>query len=734
MSTEKYLKVATIGLLCLLAISLGCSQTKPTETTPAQQESATIPPPTGVSTQKPAAELQSAAKEVTIYRDTWGVPHVFADSLAEAAYGIGYAQAEDRLDDIYLNVRTAIGRASEVVGPKAIMQDVAMRLARNDKLPQEFWKTAPEYLKALGDNYVKGVKAYLAEHPEITSEYALELEGWHCAAVGRAMILRWPIGTAMGDLERKKEAPPFGSNGWAVSPARSAEGCAILLTDPHLTWEGLAVFYELRIHTQEVDLSGFALVGSPLIALGHNAHVAWACTTGGPDTSDVYMLKLNPANPMQYEYDGAWRTAEVEQITINVKGQDPVNRMIAFTHLGVVFEPPDLEKGIAYAAASPYFEQTGLFEQMYRMNLAKNCDEFYAALGMNQFMEQNVIFADTEGNIQYVRVGAVPIRPEGYNWSAPVPGNTSATAWKGIHDIADLVQIKNPPQGYMQNCNISPAVMMPDSPMTPDKYPDYIYNVRWDTQNMRSKRALELLGAHDKITKEQAMAFATDVHDVYAQAWQQALRVAADLDTTGKTQQPEMAGSIQSILDWDGAYVKDSHAAVLVRFWRQACRDNQLDTKTIDSGMPLDDASQGKLLDALMQAVETIKSRYGRLDVTWGDVHRVGRGGKYFPVDGADYGGGVGAWETLFDVRGKEQDDKTYVAESGSMAVQLIFLKKDGVESYTCTPWGQSADPNSLHYVDQAEQLYAMRTLKPTWFNKDDLLQNVETKRVLTVP
>ncbi|HOJ34323.1 MAG TPA: penicillin acylase family protein [Candidatus Hydrogenedentes bacterium] len=732
---NKLFRLTTVLVLTAFCGFVGCTKGGQPPSPPAPAPEKTASSETAVSEpQKPTPVPTSTSKEVTVYRDTWGVPHVFADTLAEAAYGVGYAQAEDRLDDIYLNVRIAIGRAAEVLGPDSVIQDMAMRLARNDTLVKKYWETAPPHLKALGDNFVKGVQAYLHDHPEKTSPYALELEGWHCAAVGRAMILRWPIGTAMGDLKNKKEAPPFGSNGWAVAPSRSAEGCAILLTDPHLTWEGLAVFYELRIHTNEADLSGFTIVGSPLIALGHNAHVAWACTTGGPDTSDAYMLKLNPENPMQYEYDGEWRTAQVENITINVKDAPPVQRMIAYTHLGVVFEPPDLEKGIAYAAASPYFEQTGLFEQMYRMNLAKNCDEFYQALGMNQFMEQNVIFADTEGNIQYVRVGATPIRPEGYNWSAPVPGNTSATAWKGIHDIADLVQIKNPAQGYMQNCNVSPEVMMPNSPMTPDKYPSYIYNVHWDTQNMRGKRILELLGTHDSITREQAIAFATDVHDIYAEAWQQALRVVSELDTSGKTHQPEMANAIQAILDWNGDYTKDSKGALLMRFWRMQCRENGVDCKAIDSGQPPDEKSQGVLIEALAKAIETIKTRYGRLDLTWGDVHRVGRSGRFYPCDGADYGGGVGAWETLFDVGTKEQSDKTYVANNGSIATQLIFLKKDGVESYTCTPWGQSADPQSPHHVDQAEKLYSSRILKPTWFKKEDLMNNVESKVVLSVP
>ena len=141
------------------------------------------------------------------------------------------------------------------------------------------------------------------------------------------------------------------------------------------------------------------------------------------------------------------------------------------------------------------------------MAMARDVHGVYNALGMNQYNEQNVMFADDSGSIAYVRNGATPIRPAGYDWSAPVPGTTSATAWKGIHPIDDLVHIFNPPQGYMQNCNISPANMMVGSTLTPDKYPNYIYNVSWDDNNPRSKRAVQLLDADHSVTQEKAIAY-----------------------------------------------------------------------------------------------------------------------------------------------------------------------------------------------------------------------------------
>ena len=682
--------------------------------------------------------LDAQGAEATLYRDTWGVPHIYADTLADAAYVLGYAQAEDRLEDIYKNIRTAIGTMAEVFGPDYAEMDYALQMVKNAETCEKYWQTAPEHIRALGDNFMRGVEAYVAEHPEKKPEYAIDLYGWHCATIGRAMVLQWPLGTIMDDLKNKKNAPPFGSNAFAVAPSRAADGCAILMTDPHLTWEGLAVFYEARVHAGGHDVCGFWLAGAPLPALVHNAHVAWACTTGGPDTSDCYMVKLNPKNPFQYEYNGEWLTADMKMIAVKVKGGAPQMKPAFYTIHGPLVEEPDLEKGIAYCGATPYWDQAGMFEQMYDMTTARNADEFYKAVGMNQLMEQNILWADTEGTIQYVRSGRAPIRPEGFNWSAPVPGDTDAAKWLGIHDIKDLVQIKNPPQGYFQNCNVSPQNMMNDSPLTPDKYKEYLYNVTWDFNSPRGARLLELLAADDSVTKDDAMAYTLNVYDILAKPWQNALKAAVDAVGAPKMSNPEFADAANAILAWDGQFTVDTTVGPIVRFWRLKC-EKVIDIIAVADEKPLSKDDQTRLLDLLEETLAEIKAKYGSLEVKWGDINLIGRGGKYFPCPGADFGKGPGKrnlTETVMDVAAREEPAGSgkYVGYNGTSSVLLSFLHKDGIDSYSLLNWGQSADPGSAHYVDQAEKLYSTRTFKPTWFKKEDLLRHLESQKTLSVP
>jgi len=678
------------------------------------------------------------SQEAKLVRDTWGVPHLISENESAAMYAFGYAQAEDRLEDIYLAVRTGVGRMAEVQGPSALEQDYMMRLAKNDKLHEEYLKRAPEQVRRNLEAFTAGIRAYIAEHPDEASGVAIDIEPWHPLAVGRAMILRWPLGTIRDDLGKApvRPKPAAGSNQWAVSPSRSEDKSAILLSDPHLTWEGLAVLYEARFHGGDLHMNGYYLIGSPMLAIGHNQRVGWALTTGGPDTSDVYEIKFR-ANPLpEYLYDGEWRKIQIEKFSIKVKGGEVVEKMAFYTHLGPVVSEPDLANGIAYVGASPYLEQTGLYEQFYAMAQAKDVREFNEALGQHQYNEQNVMSADIEGNISYVRNGATPIRPEGYDWTRPVDGTTSKTAWKGIHPQSDLVCLINPKKGYMQNCNISPLNMMLDSPLTPDKYPPYIYNVTWDQNNPRGRRTVELLESDRSISMEDAMKIVLDIYDRLAPQWQSELKEAFNQYGNKYQDNKTFVDAVEGILAWDGNYTVEATASALFKFWRLKCGE-KLDLGPLGESKPLPAQTRQQMLALLAEAIDEMTVKYGQWNIPWGQIHVVGRGGTYFPAPGADYNSGdkeANFSETLLDVRSTELKEipGVQVANSGSMAMILMFFDKEhGVRSFTCTPWGQSGHPESSHYVDQAAALYSLRTMKPTWWSIDELQQNTESTKVM---
>ena len=374
----------------------------------------------------------------------------------------------------------------------------------------------------------------MTEHPEQVPAWAQEIHPWDSIALSRYIIWGWPMGEAVHDLEVAglKLTPPAyrGSNEMLIAPGRSALNAPIAVIDPHLGWYGSFRFYESRIYAREesFNVSGVSILGQPIPSLGHSRYCSVAMTTGGPDTSDVYEEEVSPDDPRLYRFDNQWRKMTVRTVTIGVKVGDEVKLRsieLEYTHHGPVVVR---KGGKAYAIAIPYMEEVGLGDQIYEMMKARNLEEMKKALGRLQLMAQNVMIGTVQGDIYYLRNGRVPIRALGVNPGRPVPGHTSANEWRGIHPLSDLVQVTNPPGGWMQNCNCSPAAMMSDSPMVPEKYQayPYLFNAGPVASHQRAQMMNELLGSDGKVTVAQAIDIAFNPKVYHAERWQDRVREA----------------------------------------------------------------------------------------------------------------------------------------------------------------------------------------------------------------
>jgi len=271
----------------------------------------------------------------------------------------------------------------------------------------------------------------------------------------------------------------------------------------------------------------------------------------------------------------------------------------------------------------------------------------------------------------------------------------------------------------------------------PEKYPPHVYNTTWDQNNPRGRRTIELLHNDARITPAEAKDYALDIHDRLARAWQGELRRAYEADAAWAAD-AEVRKAVEVALAWDGDYLPDARGAALLKFWRLKCGE-KLNLAPLHSDGRLDDAARKEAMQLLRATIDEMTQTYGRWDISWGEAHVVGRGGHYFPAPGADFDRGnkdANFSETLMDVRSAEDPTQPgrFIANSGSMAVILMFFGPDGVESFTCTPWGQSGHADSPHYVDQAEKLYSKRDMKPTWWMKADLLEHVESEKAFRWP
>ncbi len=668
-----------------------------------------------------------------LIRDEFGVPHVFAATLEDAAFAIGYGQAEDRLEELLRNYRKAEGTMSEAFGPEWLRHDYRQRMWQHSAISRARWNDVSPRMRICLEAFQEGVKQFMQEHPEQVPKWAPTLHPSQIIALGRYIIWGWPEGEAAGDLRRGGIEPDpvayRGSNQMLLAPARTSMKAPIAVIDPHLSWYGEFRFYEIRIYAGDYAVSGVSILGVPFPVLSHSRWASVAMTTGGPDTSDIYEEELNPANPRQYKYDGRWRemTRRTEKIKVMVDGKLTEKEVeIESSHHGPIVAH---KGGKAYAMAIPYFNEIGLTDQVYEMNTARNLGEMKRALSKLQLMAQNIMVGTVQGDIYYLRTGRVPIRPTGFDFNKPVPGNTSASEWKGIYPMEDLVQITNPPQGYMQNNNISPFAMMKNSPLVPEKYTDrsWVYNDEKRAPHQRAAMTLDELDAAKNVTIEDAikLAFSTRVHR--AEDWQTRLKAAwskAGNVSAGRSADASLV--YRQIETWNLRSDPDSTGALAFYAFKMSLAD-KLEQAAVEVPQTMTDE---KLVTAVVKGTEWLKNTFGSVEVPYGRYFRVGRtGGKTYPVGGGTVreAGMATPRAISFQKVGNEM-----VGAGGQTSTQIVILTKTP-QSFAIIPLGESDHEASGHWDDQAEKLFSRGRAKSTYFlNKAELLKHVSSRKILT--
>jgi len=659
--------------------------------------------------------LAWAGERVTVIRDEFGVPHIFASTAAGAAYGSGYAQAEDRLDEMMRNYRKAEGTMAEVFGDSWFRHDYRQRMWRHRRVAEEHYQELNSPTRAVIEAFQAGVRQFMNEHPEQVPAWAPRLEPWQVVALGRFTIWGWPEGEAGSDLQRAGIEPDpvayHGSNEWLLAPWRTAVHAPIAVIDPHLSWYGETRYYEMRVYGGDVAYSGGARVGLPFPTLGHSRYVSIAMTTGGPDTSDVYEEEIRAG---KYRFRDEWRPVQSWTEKIGVLVGDKVDWKpvtFEFTHHGPVVAHKD---GKAYAMALPYSSEFRLIEQALAMITARNLPEMKKALAMRQYMAQNIMVGTVDGDIYYVRNGRVPVRPGGCDPSKPMAGSGECE-WQGTHPFEDLPQIENPPQGYMQNCNISPWVMLRDSPLTPEKFAahPYLYNASRTPAHQRAAMVLDLLAAAKEVTADQALAIAFSTEIYRADLWQARIRKSG-------------AGGefARMILDWNRHSDADSPGALAYYLFKMSLGER---SKLVE---PLDDLSDEDVRAALGSAERQLKSDFAP-GAVYGTLFRVGREGsaRNWPVGGGTItAAGMATPRAIgFDKKGD-----IMLGRSGQTSTQVVVLTKPP-QSWMVIPLGESDHPGSPHFDDQAEKLFSQARAKPTYFlRRDELERHASAVKELT--
>lgn len=647
------------------------------------------------------------ARSVTVHRDGWGVPHIYGPSDASVVFGLMYAQAEDNFWQLEETFIRDLGRAAEVHGPSRLRDDLMVRLFESERLAKEEMERAAPASRALYEAFAAGLNWYLHRHPEVKPRLIARFEPWHILALhhsppslARLGIRHAEIAAAYPGIGAaappEAEAQDEGSNMWAVAPARSASGRALLLINPHVGFFGGGQRYEAHLRSgQGLNVAGFAILGTPYIRSGHNERLGWSHTNNYADVVDVYSETFD--DTLTYRYGQGRRQAAAWTTEIRVKtdaGFETRRFTLRKTHHGPIVAVRD-----GHPLAVRRHAPNGLLEQRWAMARARSLAEFKAAMARLTLTGSNTLYADRAGHIFYLHGNAIPRRATRYDWSRPVDGSDPETEWQGLHRFEELPQILNPPSGWLQNCNSTVFLSTAEGNPRRQDYPAYMVP---EPDTLRAQRSREILSRAAKFGFEEFARAALDTTAIKARTViPKLLAVPAP---------PELTPLLTELNSWDYVSTVDSVAMTLYM--------------AIEKG--------GDPMAALAAGKAALEKDWGTWRVPWGEINRLQRihtsgtlenfsdARPSLPVPAAP--GTVGCL-FAYNTRTVAGQKRVYGTSGNTFVSAVEFGKKPRAVSVLV--FGQTADPASPHWFDQG-RLYAEKKYKPAWFETGEVKRNAK--------
>lgn len=661
-----------------------------------------------------SASAQINPSRITIARDSFGVPHIFAPTDPEVAYGIAWAHAEDDFETLQLVVLSGKTKLGTALGRKGAEGDYVIQLLRCRQIVDEQWNTLDSDFLALIKGYVAGLNAYAKNHPdEVKYKQAFPFnEKEYLTAVVFSISLFCGVDDIIPQILGGKVAtiPGFktdGSNSFAMNSQKTTTGESFLAINAHQPNTGPVAFYEAHLQSEQGwNMLGGLFPGGCLIFHGTNEYLGWAHTVNYQDKIDVYQLEMNPANNNQYKFDDEWITLEENKAKLKVKGVPvTIGKKIWWSKYGPTLKT---DKGV-FAIRVPALMDIKALEQWYRMNKARNFTEFYKALSMTSLPMFNITYADRYDTIFYISNGKMPRRnpdPK-YNWKSTLPGNTSATLWTEFKPVTELPQYVNPPSGYLFNNNHSPFLATDPSynldPKNFDRNDGYeLYN------NNRSKRVTELING-DKVDYERFKQIKFDRQLPKQLQYPYSIDSMFSLDVT---QYPLLKDVITNFQSWDKKALADSKGAAIFLITYHYLADKL-------KGTPARQITKAEAVETYQYVYDYMMKNFGKADLTLGDVQKLVRGDDERPAWGFP--------DVLCPSFTEPYKNGMRKVTGGDAYICFVRYPKDGslpqIESINT--FGASMNPASPHFKDQMTMFQAQQTKQMT-LDKVEVLRTAE--------
>lgn len=671
--------------------------------------------------------LKLRAENVTIIRDDYGVPHIYGKTDADAVFGMLYAQSEDDFNRVERNYIWATGRLAEVEGEEAIFSDLRARLYMTTAQAKAAYASAPKWLRLLCDAFADGVNFYLATHPQVTPKLLTHFEPW--------MPMFFSEGSIGGDIEavpldgirkfytgmdpvknlkfaqitQPSMQEPSGSNGFALSGKLTRSGNAMLLINPHTS-----LFFRGEMHVvSEQGLNAYGAVtwGQFFVYQGFNEHTGWMHTSTHADFKDEFIEEIfREDGKLLYRYGEEKRPVKVSQVKLKYREEDKISErtfQVYHTHHGPITHQLD-DKWVAFRIN---WDPVNALRQSFIRTKLNGHKAFREMMDIRTNSSNNTVYADSEGNIAYYHGNFIPRRNPDFDYSKPVDGSNPATDWQGAHTVDEIITVLNPANGWIQNCNSTPFTSAAEFSPKQKDFPAYMAP---EFENFRGVHAVRVLSGQSDFTLDKLIKIA---YDPYLPAFEVLIPGLLQAYDRAEEKDPTIAGAIKRLRQWDYRVSGDSAAMTLAHFYGINYFEHgiQPENQKLSSFMQSVDyfgnqSPHAERLQIFADTVAMITKNFGRWDTAWSEVVRYQRINgdikQVFNDELPSLGVSMasGRWGALasFGARSYPGTKRLYGTSGNSFVAVVEFGKK--VRAKSLLAGGQSSDPESPHFDDQAQR------------------------------
>ena len=664
------------------------------------------------------AHSQIKPNNIEIVRDQFGVPHIYAQTDAEVAYGLAWANAEDDFSTIQEAYLAGNAMLSNHIGLKGAAADFITQFIGSKSLIEDKIEDISEEYMAVIEGYSQGLNAYARNNPDkILYKKLFPITPKKMLMYSQLQLFISNEGAYWaGRILNNDTQDDFldqnltGSNVIAMNSNKTVSGETFLAINTHQPLEGPTSWYEVHLNSEEgTNIIGTMYPGTPNILIGVNEHLGWSHTVNYPDKTDVFKLKMK--NKKKYIVDDEEYELEKfnAKITVKLLGIPiKINRK----YYKSIYGPTLKNKSGYYSIRTPTLFNIKALEQWWKMGKSKNFSEFYNTLKMKQLPGFNIGYADKYDTIFYMSNGIIPKRAEGYNWKGIVPGDTKKTLWTEYHDIEDLPQVIQPDAGFIYNANHSPfkSTTAEENP----KEEDYSQRMGYETyDNNRSTRLIELIESYDQVSYEDFKDIKYD--NSFPSKFNYNFMDISIIETLKLKTENDSFELLDIIQKWNRKTDIDSQGAGIygVLYYQLVWNyrdDIQKNNKTV---------SRETLLSALKDVKRYLIDNFGSIDITLGDFQKLVRGDKELPIWGLP--------DVITAMSSRPYKDGKHKVTQGESYIGLVRFNKNGPILESIISFGNSDNPDSDHYTDQMEKYSKFQTKKMT-FDRDIIYK--EAKKI----